>query len=192
MGEERLHRSESNDMYRRLPIALAGLLLLGLLAGYLLPERRTTERVIDIAHPPERVWTLLADPHAWNRWSPWLMRDPSMKITYDGAPSGVGARWRWRSASEGEGEMQIIGAVEPRSIDYAVSFAGRGKAVGRFLLEPTERGTRLTWRLQTNAGWNPLDRWALLLMREQAGPDLEQGLRGINRVLARQAGSATG
>ena len=179
-------------MLRRVSATFASLLVLVMFGGYLLPSEHVVERAIEISHPPERVWSLLADPHAWNRWSPWHERDPGMKITYDGAPSGVGARWHWQSSTEGDGQMQIIGAVERRSLDYAVSLAGRGPGVGQFVLEPTARGTRLTWRLHQDSGWNPLDRWAGVLLEDRTGPDLEQGLRSINRVLGRQVGSTTG
>ncbi|MEZ5657798.1 MAG: SRPBCC family protein, partial [Burkholderiaceae bacterium] len=142
-------------------------------------------------HPPERVWALLVDPVAWNRWSPWYARDPEMKITYDGAPSGVGARWHWESKSEGHGQMQIVAATEPRHLDYVISFDTHGQAVGRFVLEKIDTGTRLTWRFQSDAGWNPVARWFGLLLESWVAPDFEQGLRNINRILTRPPQAAS-
>lgn len=173
-------------MIRRLFVAVLVLAATLLVAGLLLPAEQVVQRSLTMAHAPERIWPLLAEPLAWNRWSPWFARDPNMKIVYDGAPSGVGARWRWNSESEGSGHMQIIGAVAPRHLDYAVSFGTMGEAVGKFVLEPTPEGTRLIWRMHSNAGMNPIARWLGLGLERWVGPDLEQGLRNINRVLAPQ------
>ncbi|MEZ5652624.1 MAG: SRPBCC family protein [Burkholderiaceae bacterium] len=175
-------------MLRRLLIVFAALIGLVVLAGFLLPARQVVERSLTMTHSPERVWAVLAQPVAWNRWSPWYARDPAMKITYDGAPSGVGARWHWVSQSEGDGQLQIVAATEPRHLDYVVSLGNGGNAIGRFVLEPIDNGTRLTWRLQFDAGLNPIERWFGLMLERWVGPDFEQGLRNINRILTRSNG----
>jgi len=92
-------------------------LVAGIVAvGFLMPSQYRVERTARISAPPERVYALLADPREWKRWSEWNRRDPAMKITYAGPPSGQGAAWAWESKSEGEGRMTFTSADPPRRI----------------------------------------------------------------------------
>lgn len=154
--------------------------------SFLLPAKQVVERVRTIEQPPDRVWELLDDPTAWNRWSPFYARDPAMKLTYTGAPKGMGARWSWSSSSEGSGTVSIIGASVPRQLDYIVVVDRFGMVLCQFILEPTNSGTRLTWRLESDATWNPIMRWVGLLLDRQLGPDFEAGLDNIAQTLAQQ------
>lgn len=160
-------------------IALAG-------ASFLLPAKQIVERTMTIEQPPDRVWELLEDPTAWNRWSPYYLRDPDMKISYTGAPKGMGARWSWDSSREGSGTASIIGASVPRQLDYVVTYNGLAMALCQFILEPVNSGTKLTWRLESDAMWNPIMRIVGMLLDGWIGPDFEQGLQNISGILAQQ------
>ncbi|MEZ5741020.1 MAG: SRPBCC family protein [Burkholderiaceae bacterium] len=173
---------------RRLALWLGSLLVLLVLIGFFLPDPHPVERSRLIAQPQEKIWAMLVDPRAWNRWAPWFGRDPDMKITYIGAPSGVGARWRWASNSEGNGEMQFIAATAPRQLDYALSFDGMGSAIGKFVLEPATGGTKVSWQFQSDPGLNPLGRWFGLFLDRLVGPDFEQGLSNLEKLLQTQSG----
>ena len=74
-------------------IAIAGLAALLLLIGFLLPGKYQVTRSIDVNAPMIKVYPLVYDPKAWARWGVWNQRDPAMKMTYSGAPAGVGAKW---------------------------------------------------------------------------------------------------
>lgn len=162
---------------------------LGVLAavGFAFPSQQVVERSVMVLHSPDRVWELLEDPPAWNRWSPWYERDPDMKITYSGAPKGMGARWSWESSSELGGTISIVGASVPRQLDYIVQFNGMGDALGQFILEPVNSGTSLTWRFQVDAGYNPLMRWFGLFLDRMVGKDFDRGLENIAKTLDQQA-----
>jgi len=150
------------------------------------PANQTIERSLLVEHSPDRVWELLEDPAAWNRWSPWYERDPEMKITYTGAPKGTGARWTWSSNSEGGGTVSIINASVPRQLNYVVQFdglGGFGETQGEFILEPVNSGTNLTWRFRLNAGFNPLMRWFGLFLDQMLGEDFKRGLNNIAATL---------
>ncbi|MGH1361154.1 MAG: SRPBCC family protein [Burkholderiaceae bacterium] len=155
--------------------------------SFFFPANQVVERSLVVEHSPDRVWELLEDPPAWNRWSPWYERDPDMKITYTGAPKGMGARWSWESSREGSGTISIIGASVPRQLDYIIQFSGMGDALGQFILEPVNSGTNLTWRLQIEAGFNPLMRWFGLFLDSFLGDDFNHGLANIAKVLNKQA-----
>jgi len=155
----------------------------------LFPATQTVQRSLLVEHSPDRVWELLVDPPAWNRWSPWYERDPEMKITYTGAPKGTGARWTWSSDSEGGGTISIINASVPRQLDYVVQFDGLGafgETQGQFILEPVNSGTNLTWQFKLDAGFNPLMRWFGLFMNSMLGDDFQRGLSNIAAALEQQ------
>lgn len=155
----------------------------------LFPATQTLQRSLLVEHSPDRVWELLEDPPAWNRWSPWYERDPEMKITYTGAPRGSGARWTWSSDSEGSGTISIINASVPRQLDYVVQFdipVAIGETQGQFILEPVNSGTNVTWQFKLEAGFNPLARWLGLFMDRMLGDDFKRGLNNIATTLEKQ------
>ncbi len=155
-------------------------------SSLLLPATQRVERSLMIEQPPDRIWELLEDPTAWNRWSPYYARDPDMKINYTGAPRGMGARWHWDSASEGSGTVSIIGASVPRQLDLIVVRDLLGTALCQFILEPVNSGTKLTWKIEVDATWNPILRWLGLGMERWIAPDFERGLDNIRELLAQQ------
>ncbi len=176
--------------YSLIKTLIAVLAALALIA-FAFPAQQVVERSLVIEHSPDRIWELLEDPPAWNRWSPWYERDPDMRVTYTGAPKGMGARWHWESNTEGSGRVSVISASVARQLDYIVQFEwfsmALGQILGQFILEPVNSGTNLTWRLQLDAGMNPVLRWLGLFLNTVAGDDLDKGLRNIAAVLNQQA-----
>ena len=182
----KIRRGGDEKMIKNLVATLVGLLALFAIAGFLLPATQQVKRSLVIEDTPEQIWELLVDPPAWNRWSPWYERDPDMKITYTGAPKGEGAGWTWESSSEGNGSMVIVRTNVPRQLDYSISFGAMGRAIGQFVLEPTDAGTRVDWMLESDAGLNPLARWFGLMLNRYVGADFELGLSNMARALKKQ------
>ncbi|MGB7297879.1 MAG: SRPBCC family protein [Burkholderiaceae bacterium] len=174
-------------MSRRLIVILLGLIVLTALGSLLLPAEQKVERSLVINEPADRIWALIVDPPAWNRWSPWHEDDPNMKITYQGAPKGEGARWRWESARHGSGDMQIVRADVPREMNYVMTLNPMGATYGRFVLEPADGGTRVVWTHAYDAGYNPIARWTGLFMENWVGPSFEKGLSNMAKALSIQA-----
>ena len=66
-------------------------------------------RSVTISTPPTVVFAQVNDFHNWNAWSPWAKMDPTMKQTFEGAPSGTGAIYSWVGNKQvGEGRMTIL------------------------------------------------------------------------------------
>lgn len=184
MRAGQLFGTRLKQMIWRLLRVLLGLIVVLCLVSFLLPAEQRVERALVIEEPAERIWALIENPPAWNLWSPWYARDPEMKITYEGAPRGQGARWRWESDEMGSGNMQIVRADEPRELNYAVAFDGMGSARGRFVLEPADGGTRVVWSFVSDAGYNPIARWFGLMLDNWVGPDLQAGLANMQQTLS--------
>lgn len=175
----------------RIVAGVIGLVAVFLAAGLLLPTQFTVERDITIAAPPEKVYSLIADPREWKRWSVWNQRDPAMTITYDGPASGAGARWSWQSKSEGSGEMEFTEAKMPEGIAYRLTFAEFGMtSVGRLQLTSAEVAgkpfTRVAWTNEGDVGLNPVNRWFGAFMDRLVGPDFEAGLVNLKKLAEAQ------
>ena len=165
---------------------LVALVVLVITVGLFLPSSFQVMRSAEVNAPAEKVYGYLADPRQWARWAVWNQRDPAMKVTYSGPPSGRGAKWAWESATEGTGSMEFTLAEPNRVIEYALSFPEFGmRSAGTFTLQPTAAGTKVTWTNAGDVGANPLKHYFALFMDRMVGPDFEQGLANLKALAER-------
>jgi uncharacterized protein YndB with AHSA1/START domain len=135
-------------------------LIVVLIAGILIfaatkPNQLQIQRTIRIAAPPETIFALIDDFHRWPLWAPQDHEDPTMRRTYAGSPSGLGAISEWQGAgSTGQGRMQIVASDPPRTLTVQVDFAKPFTAhnINEFTLVPVGAATEITWRMH---GTNP-------------------------------------
>ena len=164
-------------------IGVAALLLLFAAVGLALPSQFRVERSVAIRAPAEKVYSLIAAPTEWKRWTVWNRRDPKMRMEYAGPAAGIGARWSWHSQTEGNGEMEFTEAVPGRSLAYRLSFPDLGmQSAGLLLIKPSGDGVRLSWSNEGSLGANPVNRWFGLFMDRLVGPDFEAGLENLKRL----------
>lgn len=169
-----------------LVLLLAALFFAG---GFLLSDRTEVERSVLIERPPGELYDLLDDFARFNEWSPWRDYDASAAYEFAGPAQGVGAIMRWRG-EKGAGSQEIIAVDPPHSIAVKLDFGAEGKAVAHFLLRPAGAGTRVIWRLESDAEGSLMGRWFNLLLDRMVGPDFERGL-GDLKALAESAPVAT-
>lgn len=162
---------------------VAGLALLVVGGGLLLPATFKVVRSVSIAAPPDKVYALVADPRAWARWSVWNLRDPKMRVEYSGAPSGAGAVWAWKSESQGDGRMTFTAAEAPARVAFDLYFPDFGTtSKGELSFAPEDAGTRVSWTMNGDMGRNPVYHWFALFSEKMIGPDFEGGLANLKRV----------
>ena len=114
------------------------------------PDSFRVQRSAGIKAPPEKIFPLIDDYRNWPQWSPYENRDPGMKRTYSGAPSGKGAKYAWEGDRQvGAGKMEIIDTAPPNKIliklDFIKPFEGHN--VAEFTLEPRGDTTNVTWAM---------------------------------------------
>ena len=164
-------------------IALVTLVLLLFAGGYALSPKFSVTRSTTISAPAEKVYTLVADPREWKRWTVWNQRDPAMQISYSGPPSGAGAAWAWQSKREGDGKMTFTAAEANRRLAYDLYFPDFGTtSAGALELAAAGAGTQVTWRMNGDMGSNPLFRWLALFGDRMVGPDFEAGLTNLKAL----------
>lgn len=163
--------------------AVGAVVLAIVIGGTALPSRFSVSRSVAVAAPADRLYDLVVEPRQWKKWSAWQQRDPAMRITYNGPPFGMGAKWSWESSKEGEGSMEITHVVPNRLVDYALFLPQFGlHSSGSFAFEPAGNGTRVTWTNAGDVGGNPLKHYLAVAMDHMAGPDFEQGLANLKAL----------
>ena len=152
--------------------------------GLLFPATSHLERSILVQRPPAEVFTTLNSFARFNEWSPWFEIDPTAKYTYGGPASGVGAKMAWvGNSSVGSGSQEIIESVPVGKIVNALDFGG-SKAKATFQLTPDGNGTRVIWSLDSEHGYNPINRlFGAFLLDGMVGKDYEKGLAKLKGVL---------
>ena len=161
---------------------LAALMACLVVVGILLPGTIEVTRSIEIAAPPERIFSLMNDLSAWDRWTPWGDVDSRL----EGPSTGPGARRVWDDPQMGSGSLGIAASSPPSALDYVVEVEGGAiRFDGTFSIESLGDASLVTWTERADLGWNPLLGWTALGMEESQGRRMEESLARLRE----QAGS---
>lgn len=164
---------------------LVGLVLLLVAFAALRPSGLRVERSARIAAPPEAVFEQINELRNWEAWSPWAKRDPNMRMTYDGPPSGPGASYHWRGNREvGEGRMTITDSLPGELVRFRLDFLKpiRGTNTAEFAFAPDRGDTVVTWAM-----WGTYALPAKLVglfidIDKMIGNDFEAGLASMKAI----------
>lgn len=146
------------------------------------PDEFTVRRTARMSAPPERIFPLINDFHAWAQWSPWERLDPGMTRTHSGAPSGPGAVYEWNGNRKvGEGRMEITGATAPRHVEVKLDFIRpfASSNVTSFTLAPDGDGTVVTWDMRGPNAFSSKVMGVFMNMERMVGNDFERGLASM-------------
>ena len=183
-------------MFKKIALALL-IIVVGIL-GYAAtrPNRFLVQRSRTMKAPPEKVYPLIADFHAWAKWSPWEHLDPAMKRTYAGAASGDRRRLRWSGDSKvGSGRMEITQAAPFTKVAIKLDFLTPFESHNTTEFELTPRGdsTVVRWTMTGPMPYMSKVMTIFFSMDKMIGKDFEKGLgdmqgrRGTVARLARRA-----
>lgn len=162
-------------------IALGALAALASILTIALPGEAKVARSIEITAPPEKVFALVNSPAGFDQFNPFRAEDPGLQTDYEGPAAGPGAMLRW-TGKQGEGTQTIVAVQENVRVDMALDLGPMGKPSQSFLLEPTSRGTRVTWTTTAKFGANPVQRLFGLGMDGMLGPVYERGLSDLKTL----------
>lgn len=114
------------------------------------PNTFMIERSIVIDAPPEKVFALIDNFHNWRQWAPLDREDPSMRRTFSGETSGVGAVSDWSgTGNTGAGRMTITQSQPLQKISIEVDWTKPFVAhnTNDFVLRTAGASTRVTWSM---------------------------------------------
>ena len=165
-------------------VAVAAILILAATK----PDSFRIERSVTIQASAERIFPLINDFHNWSQWAPQDREDTSIKRTYSGAASGVGAVSEWTSSGRaGSGKMSITESVPASRVVIDVHFVKPFAAhnVNVFTLEPEGTATKVTWSMEgTNLYFMKLMS-VFSSMDRMMGGHFESGLRDLKAAAER-------
>jgi len=167
-------------------IAIAVVILLAIILIYAATEPDTmhVERSISIKAPSENIFGLINDFHQWNEWTPYN-KDPSMKKTYSGSPSGKGAAYAWEGNKDvGKGEIAITESIPSSRIVFDLHMIEpfEGRNVATFTLKPAGDFTEVTWSLDDKQKLLVKVIGIFMNMDKMIGGDFETGLAKLKTV----------
>ena len=142
------------------------------------------ERTAQIAAPAPEVFAQVNDFSTWAKWSPFE-RDPAMKKSFDGPPTGTGASYAWSGNDDvGEGRATI---VESRpndlvriKLEFVRPFAATNTA--EFTFRQAGNGTAVTWALTGERNFIAKAICMFMDMDKMVGGDFEKGLAQLKAI----------
>jgi hypothetical protein len=175
-------------MFETLFIVLAAILVVVIVFAALVARQPADFRIVrsgTISAPPSAVFAQVNDFHNWQAWSPWAKRDPAMKQTYEGAPSGIGAIYTWAGNSDvGAGRMTITKSQPNELITIKLEFLKPFAATNtaEFTFHPEADHTVVTWAM-TGRKILIMRAFGLFMdMDKMVGGDFEKGLASLKSV----------
>jgi effector-binding domain-containing protein len=151
-------------MVKKILLVIAGLIVLLLLVGFVLPAKLEVSKSVTINAPASAVFDEINDLKRWETWQYWNTLDPEMKITYGEKTVGTGASYSWEGPKLGDGNLTLNESVPDKSISIAMEFGGN-PSTGLYALESNGENTNLNLNFYKDAGMNPIGRWINVFMK---------------------------
>jgi uncharacterized protein YndB with AHSA1/START domain len=147
------------------------------------PAKFRIARSAEIDAPAPAVFALMDDFHAWAKWSPWEKLDPTMKKTFHGPASGVGAGYTWAgNRKAGQGRMTIVECKPSERLIIKLEFLKPFTATNQttFNLSPTAKGTTVQWIMEGDSNFAHKALSLFMNMDDLVGKQFEEGLSNLS------------
>lgn len=180
-------------MRRKLLIALGvivGIALVLVVIVAMQPSHFRVQRFTTVLAPSSAAYENVVDFQKWAAWSPWDKIDPSMKRTYGGPGSGVGATYAWVGNSDvGEGKMTITDAKPGELIKIKLEFYKPMEGVSEttFAFKPDGDRTAVTWSMEGQNNFIAKAFCMFMNMDKMIGEQFEKGLKDLKTVAESKA-----
>ena len=135
------------------------------------------------------MYTVLNDMHRFPEWSPWQELDPAMKITHEGPPTGVGAKYTWVGNKDvGEGRMTITESTPNTSVVQKLEFIKPWTSTCdvHLTIAPEGDGSKVTWAMDGNNDTMSKVMGLFMNMDQMVGKDFEKGLGKLKTLTESQ------
>ena len=171
-----------NSVIKAIVLFIMALTVIFYGGAYMLPGEARVERAIEIAAPPEKVFSIAGDLRRVPEWSSWVAADPKVSFTFEGE-QGVGQSMRWASNNPmvGSGSEKVTEFASNERIVTEIDYGEFGIASSSLSLVPSGTGTRVM-RSFTSSLPGVVDRWAGLMIDRTVGAEYERGLENLKEL----------
>ncbi|MBV6644521.1 MAG: SRPBCC family protein [Cyclobacteriaceae bacterium] len=134
---------------------------------------------ININASADKIFKVLNDFNQWTSWSPWLIMDPSAKVTV----ASDSKSYEWEGKRVGSGNMKILSEDGTKSIDYDLNFLKpwKSNAKVRFELKSEGDETKVSWLMDSSLPFFMF--WMKKMMEGFVGMDYDRGLRMLKELV---------
>lgn len=165
---------------------LLGIIALFLLVAALAGTRWHYEQSILINAPLDKVWSNVSSLRAINEWSPWMERDPNIKLHYTEKDGIAGAGFTWDSPVKnvGAGSQTILKVTDHSEVATRVDFFRpfKGTGVANFSTAMDNAATRVTWSMKSSMPY-PMNIVKVFGgIRRNMGRDFTKGLNKLKSL----------
>jgi effector-binding domain-containing protein/uncharacterized protein YndB with AHSA1/START domain len=159
--------------------AVAGLIVVLIFIGLTIPRHARVEVTTEIDANPATVFALVNDFHRVALWSPLLDADPNARVVHSGPARGVGATMTWDGTIIGTGTQVITESRPFELVATSINPGESGEARTWIDLSDTAAGTAVTWRFETDYGYNVVGRFFGLVFAGVVRRDYSAGLASL-------------
>ncbi len=161
-------------------LAISALFFVGL--GFVLPNKGTIERHIEIERPAIHVYDMVNSTRRFSAWQPWTYKDADASIEFSELQDGDGAKAYWTSASLGNGSQEIMpGGVLEKEVKLKIDL-GKRKGISRIKIDPMDVGVKVSMTFETEFN-GLLERYKGLYLDAEQGDKLNLGLASLKATL---------
>ncbi|HET9694860.1 MAG TPA: SRPBCC family protein [Steroidobacteraceae bacterium] len=151
------------------------------------PDTFRVERTTRVAAPPEKIFPLIEDLRANERWSPYYRKDPAARFAYEGPARGVGASCTFEGNREvGSGRVTVTGSTPHRRVRMRLQMFKPFAAdnVVEFTLSPQGDGhTDVTWAMTGGQPFLAKVASVFFDMDRMIGTDFATGLASLKALV---------
>lgn len=162
-------------------IIVIGLVALFFIIGLFLPKTYSISRSAVIKAPDSVVYKNVSDFNDFVKWNPWSKMEPGAKTVVQGTPSQPGHYYTWTGKETGKGSMKIEQLEPGKMVDMDLTFIEpwQSTADTKFMFEPADGGTKVTWTMSGDYG-TTTERWMGLAMSGMLEKQFDEGLKYLN------------
>jgi len=173
-------------MLKKILIAVAVIIIVFLIIVAMQPGEFRVTRSANITAPQAAVFDQVNDLHKFEKWNPWGKIDPAMKVSYEGAATGVGSVYKWAGNNEvGEGRMIITESRPSDLVRIKLEFLKPFASVAdtEFTFKPQGNQTAVTWNMSGKNNFMAKAMCLFMSMDKMIGSQFEKGLADMKAIV---------
>lgn len=149
------------------------------------PNSFEVSRERTINAPAVVLYDNVIDYKNWEAWSPWVEKEPDLKLMFPEQTEGVGGSYSWEG-KDGLGNMKTIAANPKTSITQELQFEDFHPSRINWTFEPNaDNNTKVTWKMNSDKVPFMFKGFAAVSggFDNMIGPDFERGLEKLDSLV---------
>ncbi len=170
-------------LFFRLMLAVAGLIVVFLVVGSLIPREFQFETRIKIEKPAAQIFPLVNDLRQWQLWTHFNPQsNTNLDLNYGATTAGPDASMTWIER-RGKGKLWIETSQANNHVAYAVEFANFPRMKSNIQFEETNGQTEVVWDSSGSLPFGPFYGWFGMYFSEALRRDYDANLQRLKELV---------